>query len=178
MKGKFHFAVCTLVIVCAIVWVVKPIATVQGWSGQANAPSSELIEEVATALVYKEDSVGEQVQKWIDDLSAQKPFAQWKAANFKLYPLGPGQNGWVAILTRDDDETEIGYLVVSATQDGGYELMEYGTGSYPLFSLKTLWNTLQQNMLIAPSMTHDELDRTKEILIERIYEPHCLRYGK
>lgn len=99
-----------------------------------------------------------QILRWIDALSREKGFEAWPEARRDIYPLGPGTHGWVVILR--DGNREIGYMVISATEQGGYRLTEYGTGSKPLFSMDTLYQSLMQLGLIpqdhSPGPASDE----------------------
>lgn len=65
-------------------------------------------------------------------------------------------------------------MTVSVTPENEYQLMEYGTGPYPLFSLKTLWNSLQQSNIIDPTTSADELENATSVHLERIYAPPLL----
>jgi len=64
-------------------------------------------------------------------LAGEKAFAEWKNAELKVEPLGPGTHGWLATVVKRGKA--VGYLVISAEANGGYRLTEYGTGPYPLF---------------------------------------------
>lgn len=88
----------------------------------------------------------QQVREWMNALSVQKPFAEWKRAEPDIQPLGPGTHGWLAVLTADG--RPVGYLVVYASGDGGFRLGEYGVGPNVLFSPSALKTTLLENGLI------------------------------
>ncbi|MDF2669922.1 MAG: hypothetical protein K0R67_2228 [Paenibacillus sp.] len=112
--------------------------------------------------------IDEQIQRWIDSLSVQKGFEAWKKAKWTRYPLGPGSHGWIVILQTSEQE-ELGYLVVSATQDGQLALTEYGAGASPLFSMTTLYRTLMQQELIADSYTFEQFITSPPMDIQRLY---------
>ncbi|MBB6736019.1 hypothetical protein [Cohnella zeiphila] len=87
------------------------------------------------------------VASWIQALSAQKPFTQWKQANTRIEALGPGTHGWLVTLTGERGQP-VGYLIAYAAPDGTYRLGEYGLGSQPLFDRNALTRTLVENGLL------------------------------
>lgn len=92
----------------------------------------------------------EQIAAWMAELSQTAEFASWGDADFTVYPLGPGQHGWVAVITLH--EQDIGYLIVHAAKEGGpLSLTEYGSGPYPLFGQAALLHTLAWMDLRDPS---------------------------
>jgi hypothetical protein len=95
-------------------------------------------------------SLNEAVNRFFQQLAAQKGFESWQQATWTSYPLGPGSHGWV-ILVKSNGQ-EIGYMIVHAAQEGTYQLTEYGNGEYPLFSFQTLYQTLMQQELIPSSL--------------------------
>jgi hypothetical protein len=156
---------------CALLWAAAPIAAVEGWHAP---PKSQPAAAAAETAIKPAD---EQVKAWLAELARQEAFADWDQAEFRLYPLGPGTHGWAAILERGGEE--IGYLIISATPDGDYQLLEYGTGAYPLFSWNTLHRSLMQWGLIPESWTAEDLARESErpgspVAAERRYEPPLL----
>jgi hypothetical protein len=83
----------------------------------------------------------------IHKLSGEAPFKSWAAAKPEYYPLGPGTHGWLVNVMKGSQR--IGYMIVSATEDGGYVLSEYGAGTYGLpYSLSELHQLLVQEGLI------------------------------
>ncbi|WP_054940063.1 hypothetical protein [Paenibacillus ihuae] len=86
----------------------------------------------------------------INRLSAAAPFTEWKNAKTEFYPLGPGTHSW--LVNVKNGEQRIGYLIVSATEDGGYLLSEYGAGTSGLpYSMTELRQFLVQEELIPSS---------------------------
>lgn len=83
------------------------------------------------------------IEGWIAQLAAEPGFEAWERSSWETYPLGPGTHGWV-VLIKDEQQQEAGYLVVGAAAEGGYRLVEYGTGDMPLFSETTLRSSLQR----------------------------------
>jgi len=139
---------------------------------------SALIMVGATTSVYSSSPAGaeeaapeqaaqqlaRQIDSWIGQLAKEEGFSAWEGAAWRKYPLGPGQHGWVVIVTAADGE-ELGYLVVSANQgEAGYSLMEYGTGGLPLFSPATLDRALESEQLQEEGVTF-----TDQASIERWY---------
>lgn len=87
-----------------------------------------------------------QIEQWIRTLSAQDEFKSWQNARWTRHPLGAGMHGWLVLIQKDG--TEVGYLIVSAAEDGELKLTEYGSGENPLFSMRTLYRSLVQLELI------------------------------
>jgi hypothetical protein len=173
MPKRIRWAVGTLIAACALVWVAAPLAAVDGRPGAAKPQADAAAPENAA------DRVTAEVRAWLRVLSRQEAFAGWEQADIRLHPLGPGTHAWAAILTREGEE--IGYVIVGATPDGEYRLLEYGTGAYPLFSWNTLHRALAEWRLIPAAWTADDLARAAErpgggapVAIARRYEPPLL----
>lgn len=82
------------------------------------------------------------VNRWMQTLSQEQGFETWKDAVWDSYPLGPGTHGWIVWISKD--AKTVGYLVIFATPEGRFQLMEYGVGDRPLFKPKTLTQTLDK----------------------------------
>lgn len=163
MRFRIRTAVCTLLFLCALLWVAAPIAAVEGWTGQAAFSDPDTTVEETDSI-----SPDQAVQEAIKQLAKEQAYADWLEADYRLYPLGPGSHGWVAILAKDGEE--IGYVTMGATPEGDYILTEYGSGAYPLFSLHTLYRTLVQWGLIPEAWTVDQLVSDPSIILERYYD--------
>ncbi|CAM2949761.1 hypothetical protein PASE110613_08970 [Paenibacillus sediminis] len=79
-------------------------------------------------------------EKIRQQLSAQAPFASWKKADMNIKPLGPGTHSWLVSFAQNGEEA--GYAVISASEDGGYQLVEYGGKGSSLFSDQMLRQAL------------------------------------
>jgi len=88
-----------------------------------------------------------QVQAWIDELAKQPPFAAWSGAEFTIEALGPGTHAWYVVISAGG--RPVGYMIVNAKENGGYELGEYGTGKRPLFDMETLRLSLARQGVIS-----------------------------
>ncbi|MDQ0195920.1 hypothetical protein [Paenibacillus wynnii] len=87
------------------------------------------------------------VQLNIDKLAEEATFKSWKGAQSEYYPLGPGTHSWLVNVMKA--EQRIGYLIITAKNEGGYMLSEYGAGYEGLpYSLKELRQLLVQEGLI------------------------------
>ncbi|WP_310549893.1 hypothetical protein [Paenibacillus glufosinatiresistens] len=92
------------------------------------------------------------VQAAVDKLSQQEPYGSWIGAKPSVYPLGPGTHGWLVQLTADG--RRVGYLIVTAAEDGGYALSEYGAGSSGLpYDLEALRAFSARNGLLLSSLS-------------------------
>lgn len=69
----------------------------------------------------------------ISSLAAQPEFAHWSQSAAAFDPLGPGTHSWLVSLAAEGGNP-VGYLIITATEDGGLALAEYGVGPNPLFN--------------------------------------------
>lgn len=111
----------------------------------AVVSAAEALEQAAQA-----QELEQAVRGWIEALSAQKPFAEWKQAAPSIEALGPGTHGWLVTM-RLSSGKPVGYMVVYAAEDGTYRLGEYGSGPQPLFDSAALSRSLVANGLISTS---------------------------
>ncbi|GAB6988669.1 hypothetical protein [Paenibacillus pini] len=100
----------------------------------------------------------------VRELSHQPAFASWARANINYYSLGPGTHGWFAAVMQN--ERQIGYMIISASEDGGFILSEYGDESSLPYSFDLLHNRLKQEHLMTASTTIP-----KSLDIEVLYTP-------
>lgn len=135
MRKKF----IKLTAACVLTALVLYTGGIQQQSAAASAYA------LATA---SRQPLQKQVQHFVDELAMQPHFAKWKQASLEITPIGPGMHGWL-VLVKQKRET-VGYLIVHATEEGGYRLGEYGTGSHPLFDEQTLAISLKQLELLQP----------------------------
>lgn len=91
-----------------------------------------------------ESNLQQHIQQWITTLAAEDDFASWSNVIWETHPLGPGTHSWLVLIYSAISLEERGYLVIGATPQGGLELVEYGLGDYPLFSLTTLNRALNE----------------------------------
>lgn len=97
----------------------------------------------------------ETVAGWIRAIAEQHKLIPWQSADFHIEPLGPGSHGWIVHVL--EQQSPVGYLIVTALEGGGYRLAEYGIGEQPIFHLERLRESLVQQKLIEPSTTVEEL---------------------
>lgn len=88
----------------------------------------------------------QQVKAWVERLAEQKPFKDWQTADPQIEALGPGTHSWLVLFTKGGKD--IGYMVVHAVTDGSFQLGEYGTGPYSLFSQQLMRQSLIDSGLI------------------------------
>lgn len=103
----------------------------------------------ATAAPLKESVAPESLRHFAADtiskLSEQAAFLAWAGASTSIEPLGPGTRSWLVTIYRPSSASaassissssiQVGYLIISATPEGRYKLIEYGTGPDSLYSL-------------------------------------------
>lgn len=100
-----------------------------------------------------EQRFSNQIEQWLTMLAEEVPFTAWQQAKWEKYPLGPGTHGWIVMITSALSDRELGYMVVSATTEGDFALVEYGIGPYPLFSTSTLQSAIAYHGLEQDHMT-------------------------
>lgn len=122
-----------------------------------RAPAAQVVaRDVPGLLAMEEATSPESLQDFtkltLRKLSAAAPFTGWKEARTEYYPLGPGTHSWLVNVM--DGQQRVGYLIISATEQGGYMLSEYGAGTTGLpYSLTDLRQYLVQEELISSSYT-------------------------
>ncbi len=127
-------------------------------SAAASNPSNP-----ALAAPSQREALQAQIAVWAQTLASAPGFQSFGAAKIELMPLGPGTHGWLVLLKSITDDAEVvGYMVVHAQENGGYQLSEYGLGEYPLFAEQTLRQGLARLELLAQ---HDK----KPLQVERLY---------
>jgi hypothetical protein len=110
------------------------------YSGSLPAQTDAATKANQAAKAY--EPVSDQAQLYVNELAQQPSFDSWKGAKLDISPLGPGTHSWLVIVKQSGDN--VGYLVIQATEAGGYKLGEYGIGSRPLFSAQTLSFSVKQ----------------------------------
>lgn len=140
--NKLTFALTSLLLSTSLLAAVPldswPADTVQ------EAPLEPAVHTLQVQPAAQSDipapSLQNAVNRFIHELASHQGFEQWKQGAWTTYPLGPGTHGWIVIVTVDGQEA--GYLVVQASGQDTYRLIEYGKGKYPLFSMQTLNRSL------------------------------------
>ncbi len=113
---------------------------------------------------YNMEQLETAIEEWINLLAKEDGFESWQhMSTWSITPLGPGTHGWVVIVKSGAEE--LGHLIIHASPDGMLHLTEYGTGTSPLYSIHTLYQTLIQQELIPTAYT---VDQFKQLIL-----PHC-----
>lgn len=146
---------CFLLFLC-----IGLIATSSGSSSALAASRVSVVDSVTQDLIPvlqmdvlpSPGTVQEFAKSTLNKLAAEAPFTAWKDAGIEYYPLGPGTHSWLVNVMKG--EQRIGYMIISATDQGGYMLSEYGAGTYGIpYSLLELRQFLVQEGLIPSSYT-------------------------
>lgn len=137
----------TLLVLISVTFPAKLEATGSRLS-VVQAVSQELSPLFTFEEVQASGSLDDFTKRNITKLAEQAPFKDWSEAKPEYYPLGPGTHGWLVNVMKG--QQRIGYMIVSAAEDGGYLLSEYGAGTYGLpYSLSELHRLLVQQGLIS-----------------------------
>ncbi|KRF06033.1 hypothetical protein ASG89_20015 [Paenibacillus sp. Soil766] len=160
----------TCIILCSIGFMPLHTSAVDNIGG--TSPTQAQVKEPTKATASSPDlsstsTFSSTIDKWQSTLAKEDGFTGWLHAHWNSYPLGPGTHGWAVILT--DQGQEVGYMIVHAVDGGGFRLIEYGTGSSPLFSLATLYRSLIQRELIPSTILYDEFVQNETIIKDRLY---------
>lgn len=108
-------------------------------SGVSDVNLNNAVAQVPGSLMdFAEETVAQ--------LSAHAPFTTWDEAKLEFTPLGPGTHGW--LVTISDEGLPQGYMIISAEEDGGYILSEYGIGSTLPYSQAPLKERLSAEGLV------------------------------
>ncbi|MFD0962184.1 hypothetical protein [Paenibacillus chungangensis] len=82
-------------------------------------------------------SLEERARTWVDRLAdSGTAYENWRESSMQITPLGPGTHSWLVVLTKDEET--VGYMIIHAVPEGGYELGEYGYGPYHPFHAASL----------------------------------------
>lgn len=137
-----------------------PGSTMSGSLSGSGSGSGSAQVSVLTANAV---SLEAQVDAWIAELAKEEAFSSWRNATWRKAPLGPGQHGWIVYVHRAAGGGKpLGYLIVGATPEGGYALVEYGVGDTPLFSSEVLDRALRSDGL-------EGVVFTAKASVERLY---------
>lgn len=128
-----------------------PPAALASTSSRATvtqAVMQEALPELAMKPIPAPETLQAFTKQMIGQLSVNAPFKTWKDAATEVYPLGPGTRSWLVNVM--DGGQRIGYLIISAADDGSYLLSEYGAGTDGLpYSMNELRQYLVQQGLIS-----------------------------
>lgn len=150
-QGRFLLLVCLGLAAASSCFTTQLYATGTRVS-VIQSVSQDTLPVLKIQSVPSPNSVQEFANLTIHKLAAEAPFKDWKDAKLEYYPLGPGTHSWLVNVM--NGEERIGYLIVSATDNGGYMLSEYGAGTYGLpYSLIDLRQLLVQKGLITSSFS-------------------------
>ncbi|MFC5650451.1 hypothetical protein ACFPYJ_15245 [Paenibacillus solisilvae] len=128
-------------------------------SSQVSAAAQTTINQPG----QEQSRLEQQVQAWTNILAAEPQFKSWKIASTTIAPIGPGMHGW--LVTFQLNRKPVGYMIVNATQDGGFALSEYGVGDHPAYDP----NTLYKSMIRQGYYTSYADAIKKPLQIERLY---------
>lgn len=135
---KLTFALTSLLLGTSLL-AAFPLDSLPAHAVQA-APQETAVMTLQIQSDLPAPSLQNAVNGFIQELASQQGFEQWKQGTWTTYPLGPGTHGWIVMVMVDGQEA--GYLVVQASGQDTYQLIEYGKGQYPLFSMQTLYHSL------------------------------------
>lgn len=71
--------------------------------------------------------------------------SNWKNADLDFYPLGPGTHSW--LVQAAFEGKHIGYMIITATEQGQMKLSEYGQGEQSPYSSELLGQALNRQLV-------------------------------
>ena len=152
-KSLRRRACLLLCLILGLTLLAASASSPQALASQASRLSvtQAVTQEVLPGLEMKPipapDTLQAFTRQTISQLSADAPFKEWKDAGTEVYPLGPGTRSWLVNVMSSGQR--IGYLIISAADQGGYLLSEYGAGTDGLpYSMTELRQYLVQQGLI------------------------------
>ncbi len=154
----------TLAVIRLVAWAAALAIGVAAPLG-VDAPKAVPAEKTTPVTVLaasNEYSLEAQVNVWIGELAKDEAFSAWRDATWRKAPLGPGQHGWVVFVKAAGSGETLGYLVVGEKPEGGYALLEYGVGEFPLFSEAVLDRALRSDGL-------EGVVFTSKAVVQRLY---------
>lgn len=117
-----------------------PLPGSNGWAYPAAHAAAPVTEAIAPQALrsFAADAISK--------LAVQAPFSSWADADVTVEPLGPGTKSWLVTLYNASGTSalssphaqQLGYLIISATPQGDYKLVEYGTGQDAPYSSQAL----------------------------------------
>jgi hypothetical protein len=116
-------------------------------AGIRAAVSKNTVPGLKMAAAEAPETLKSFIQLTIETLAKEEPFKAWTGSQVKFYPLGPGTHGWLVHVMKG--EQRMGYMIITAKEEGGYVLTEYGAGNDGLpYSMSDLRQYLVQEGLI------------------------------
>lgn len=94
----------------------------------------------------------------------------WLAAKLEYFPLGPGTHGWLVYASVQNKQ--IGYMVISITEQGQLILSEYGLGEQSLYNNELLGQALERQHINLKTLQNGGWKVTRH------YAPPLLAYWK
>ncbi|WP_410769521.1 hypothetical protein [Fontibacillus sp. BL9] len=123
------------------------------WLGALQAQGYQLHSGFASAATAEDHALppaSEKLRQFaadaIQELAKNEPFTGWTQANPIIEPLGPGTHSWLVTLKSETSGNPgpLGYLIISATPEGSYKLVEYGLGENSLYAQPALESGLAE----------------------------------
>lgn len=142
-----------LFVIVACAALLQGTASIASASADQQTSPAQTMQPVKPQTAEQKKRLTDQIQTWMDELAKQQPFAAWSGAEFTVEPLGPGTHSWYVSITAGGNK--VGYMIVHATESGGFMLGEYGAGKRPLFDSDTLKQTLLQQGVISKDNTNN-----------------------
>lgn len=147
------FVLAAVSFLATLIWYEPVVAGKQTVEQQDHMTASEEL-----PIIEERDpdaDLHETAQRWIRMIAEQHKLVPWQEAEYLIEPLGPGTHGWLVHVT--DGQSPIGYLIITALEEGGYRLAEYGVGDRPIFHMETLRASLERHGMIDTSTTAERL---------------------
>ncbi|WP_307469312.1 hypothetical protein [Paenibacillus harenae] len=131
-------------LLASVALIGLPLYSLSGFSnGYSLIGMEEARADAANSSVTTvTDEITGQAHAFAKQIAAQPQFAGWENAELTITALGPGMHSWLVLVKKQ--KTIIGYMVLNATEAGGFQLGEYGISSEPLFGGDSLQHSMLQ----------------------------------
>ncbi|MGX1827828.1 hypothetical protein ACWIE6_06255 [Paenibacillus taichungensis] len=156
MKRPFHkgwnvIRRITGIVMCLLcVITLLPLLQAEG-AGIQNAFRSVLPTTMATSTteLHSDTLAPDAVQQFAREqaiiLSTEHEGNHWDHAQLDFYPLGPGTRSWLVYANVGD--SPVGYMIISANDQGQFQLSEYGQGEQRPYNFSLLDQALNRQQL-------------------------------
>jgi len=111
----------------------------------------------STAELHSDTLAPDAVQQFAREqatvLATEHAGNRWEHAQLDFYPLGPGTRSW--LVYANIGESPVGYMIISANDQGQLQLSEYGQGEQRPYNISLLDQALDRQQLDLKEIIND-----------------------
>ncbi|KOY13335.1 hypothetical protein [Paenibacillus xylanivorans] len=181
MKRPFHpewnvlrritgIAVCLLCVITLLPLLQAEGAGIQNASKSLQPFTSAKSTAEHHSDTFAPDVVQQFARKQTTVLATEHAGNRWDQAQLDFYPLGPGTHSW--LVYANVEGSPVGYMIISANDQGHLQLSEYGQGEQRPYNISLLDQTLNKQQLDLQELISDGGE------LQLCYAPPLLAYWK